>query len=161
MYLVVDLEKIRRQVLRGKPIEDAVGKFDWQEFEGIVGDIFRQNEFRVSNNFRFRTSRRWEVDLVAVRGGTVFCVDCKRWSTGRSKKWSLARAAKEQGERTREMGRFFRSNLIAKSIMGIPDGKFVPLVATLHEEEILREGPTFVVPVKKLNSFIVQSDELF
>ena len=161
MFLVVDLEKIHRQVLRGRSIEDAVGKFDWREFERIVGDIFRQNDFRVSNNFRFKTNRRWEVDLVAVRGGTVFCVDCKRWSTGRSKKWGLAKAAKEQEKRTREMGKFFRSNLIAKSIMGIPDGRFVPLMATLHEEEILREGSTFVVPVKKLNSFIVQSDELF
>ncbi|MBI4894756.1 MAG: NERD domain-containing protein [Candidatus Aenigmarchaeota archaeon] len=160
MSLVPDLERISRQVLRGKSIEDAVGKFDWQEFERIVGDIFRQNDFRVSNNFRFKTGRRWEVDLVAVRGGTVFCVDCKRWSAGRPKKWGIAKAAREQEKRTKAMGKFFRSNVIARSLMGIPNGRFVPMMATLHEEEVVREGQTFVVPVKKLNSFIVQSDEL-
>lgn len=156
-----DLERISRQVLRGKPIEDAVGKFDWREFEGIVGDIFRRNDFRVRNNFRFKTSRRWEVDLVAVRGSTVFCVDCKRWSAGRSKRWGIAKAAKEQERRTAAMGKFFKSNVLARSLMGVPNGRFVPLMATLHEEEILKEGSTFVVPLKKLNSFIVQSDELF
>jgi len=160
MFHVADLEKIRRRVLMGNSIEDAVGKFDWREFEGIVGDIFRQNDFRVRNNFRFKTSRRWEVDLVAVRGDIVFCVDCKRWSAGRSKRWGIAKAARDQEKRASEMGKFFRSNFIARSMMGIPIGRFVPMMATLHEEEVLMEGATFVVPVKKLNSFIVQSDEL-
>lgn len=157
---MLELEKIRCAVLRGSKIEDVMGRYDWAEFERMVGDIFRQNDFRVRNNLRFKTSRRWEMDLVATRGSTVFCVDCKRWSEGRRKRWGLAKAAKEQERRTKEFGRFARSNPIARGMMGIPEGSFVPLLATLHEEGILKEGGTFVVPVRKLNSFIVQSDEL-
>jgi len=158
---VPELEKIRRQVLRGRKMDDVMESYDWAEFERIVGDIFRQNDFRVTNNFRFRTWKRWEVDLIASRGSTVFCVDCKRWSQGRSKRWSLAKAAREQASRTREFDRFVRSNPETRGMMGIPDGVPVPIVATLHEEEIVKEGQTFVVPVEKLNSFILHSDELF
>lgn len=156
--IVPDLEKISRQVNRGKKMEDAVGKFDWKDFESIVGDIFRENGFSVRNNFRFKTKRRWEMDLVAVRGEDVMCVDCKRWSNGRQKAWSLRKAAGDQSQRTGELGKFVRSNPIARGIMRIPAGRFVPLVVTLHEEELLRERGTFVVPLRKLNTFLVEFD---
>lgn len=156
---MADLDSVSRRVMRGEPIEEVLGKFDWRDFERTVGDIFRQNDFRVMNNFRFRTSRRWEVDLVASRGSAVFCVDCKRWSRGREKSWSLRRAAREQAARTRALSKFLGSNPTARARLGA-GGNLVPVVATLFEENVLREGPTFVVPVKKLNSFIAESDSL-
>ena len=155
-----DLDKISRQIIRGKRMEDAVGRFDWRDFERIVGDIFRENGFRVTNNFRFKTSRRWEVDLIASRGDKIFCVDCKRWSEGREKRWSVAKAARDQSRRTRALGKFMESNVMARSMMGISGGEFVPIVATLHEENVLREGGAFVVPVSKLNTFIVECDSI-
>jgi Holliday junction resolvase-like predicted endonuclease len=161
MLVMPELEKIRRQVLRGGKIEDAMGKYDWKEFEEMVGDIFRQNDFRVRNNFRFKTVRGWEMDLVAWRGSIVFCVDCKRWSAGRGKRSSLSKAAKDQSRRTKEFGKFIESNPIARGMMGIEQKLFVPVMATLHEESLLKEGDVFVVPVKKLNTFIVESDSIF
>lgn len=157
----MDLNKLSNQVLRGRKIEDCLGKFNWKDFEFTIGDIFRQNEFMVRNNVRFKTKRRYEIDLVASRNGLVFCVDCKRWSRGREKRWGLAKAAKEQEKRTKELRRFLESNPIAQGIMKLSAVNFVPVIATLHEENILREGRTFVVPVKKLNSFIIESDKLF
>lgn len=157
---MVDLLRLERQILRGKGIEDALEKFDWKDFEQTVGDIFRQNDFRVSSNFRFKTKRRYENDLIAARGSLVFCVDCKRWAGGREKRWGIAKAAKEQQKRTEELRKFMKPNLIAKSLMRIPDGDFVPMIVTLHEESVLKEGETFVVPVKKLNTFILNSDAL-
>ncbi len=136
---MIDLEKIRRRMLKGKSIEEALEKFDWKEFEQTVGEIFMQNDFKVRSNFRFKTKRRYEADLIATRGNVIFCVDCKKWSEGREKSWSLAKAAKEQEERTNELRKFFRANPIARGIMKIPDGSFVPLIATLHLEKILRE----------------------
>ena len=151
----MDLDAISRRVLRGSQIEDEVGKFDWKEFESIIGDVFRRNDFSVRNNFRFKTKRRYENDLIAVRGDLVFCVDCKRWSSGREKRWSLVKAAKEQQKRTAELGKFLRSNPIARNMMKIPGGGLIPMVVTLHQEDIIKEGETFVVPVKKLNSFVL------
>lgn len=141
-------------------MEQALEKNDWKDFERTVGDIFRQNDFKVRNNFRFKTRRMYEIDLIAVRGRVVFCVDCKRWSNGREKIWGLAKAAKEQERRTGELEKFVRSNPIARSMMKIPDGKFVPMLATLHQEKILKEGKTFVAPVKKLNTFILEHETI-
>ena len=155
-----NLDDISRQVIRGKRIEEAVGKFDWKDFESIVSDIFRENGFAVRNNFRFKTERRWEIDLVAVRGNDVLCVDCKRWSDGREKTWSLSKAAKEQSQRTKEFNKFIKSNMIARVMMKIPEGNFTSMVATLHEENVLKEGGTFVVPLRKLNTFLVEFDNI-
>ena len=152
----MELEKITRRVLSGGTMEEEIGKSDWNGFEGIVGDIFRKNDFRVRNNFRFKTGRRYENDLIAARDGLAFCVDCKRWSSGREKRWGLAKAAREQDERTAQLARFLRSNPVARDMMKIPHGNLVPMVVTLHQEDLLREGRTFVVPVKKLNAFILE-----
>lgn len=150
-----DLKKIERKILRGNKITETIGKFDWKDFEKIISDIFRQNDFIVKNNFRFKTGRRWENDLIAVRSNLVFCVDCKRWSDGREKRWDLAKAAKEQQKRTRELEKFVKLNPIARNIMGISIDSFVSMIVTLHEENILKQGKTYVVPVNKLNSFIL------
>lgn len=157
---MVDLEKIERKVLRGYDVADTLEKFDWKEFEETVGDIFRINDFVVKNNFRFKTKRRWENDLLSVRCGLVFCVDCKRWAQGRDKKWDIRKAAKKQQERTSELRKFVKSNPIARSMLKIPSLTFVPLVVTLYQENVLKVGKTFVVPVEKLNSFIVNYDAL-
>lgn len=156
----MDLEKVTGQVVRGKAIEDVLGKSDWKNFEAVVGDIFRQNDFRVWNNFRFKTGRRYEIDLVASRSGTVFCVDCKRWSRGRDKTWRLAKAANDQEKRTTALRKFLRSNPIAQGIMKFSECSFVSVVTTLYEENILKEGKTFVVPAKKLNAFILNFDAM-
>lgn len=155
----MELEKLSRQVLRGNTVEEILGKFDWKDFEGTVREIFSQSNFRIKNNFRFKTRRRFEIDLIAVRWDFVFCVDCKRWSGGREKSWSISKAARDQEGRTKELKKFLKSNPIAKRIMKVSGGRFVPMLVTLHQERILKEGGTYVVPVGKLNSFILRCDE--
>ena len=156
----MELEKITERVLRGRTMESQMEKSDWKDFEKTVGDIFRQNDFRVRNNFRFKTRRRYENDLIAIRSDLAFCVDCMRWSSGRNKFWGLVKAAGEQERRTKELKKFMKSNPIASSIMKVSDEAFVPLLVTLHQESVLKEGRTFVVPVKKLNAFILNFHDL-
>lgn len=154
----MELDIIARRVLSGKSMVEEMGKFDWVNFEKMVGDIFRQNDFRLRNNFRFRTNRKYENDIIAVKGNLVFCVDCKRWSNGREKKSGLSKSAKQQEERTRELEKFFKSNPIARDMMKIRNQHFVPMLVTLHQERILKEGKTFIVPVEKLNSFLLECE---
>jgi Holliday junction resolvase-like predicted endonuclease len=153
---MIDFEYLQQQ-LEKKPLEEVLSKLDWKEFEKFVAEIFRENNFHVKTNFRFKTKRRYEIDLIATRGNFVICADCKDWSSGRHKKTALRYAAKEQEERIKEFKRFLKKNPIAKGLLKISQTPhFVPLIISLLQEDLLIEGKTIVSPVWKLNNFLVE-----
>jgi hypothetical protein len=137
-----------------KSVEEELKNLDWKGFEKAVQEIFELNEFKVKRNFRFKTKRRYEIDLIAIKDRFNFCVDCKRFGKGRYKKSEILKAIKKQEERNKELKKFLRSNMIAKESLKIKSMKFYPLLVTLFEEEVIKENQTFVVPVWKLNSFL-------
>lgn len=156
----MELEKIRKDLLGGKTVEEILEKFDWKEFEKTVAEIFERNDFNTKNNFRFKTRNRYQIDIVAIRQNKVFCVDCKQWGRGRYKKSGLKQAVKEQEKRVKELKRFLKKNLIAQKILKIDlDYTFCSLIVTLLEEDLLKENETFVVPVWKLNSFLLDMEK--
>ena len=71
------LEKIKKRLLSGREIEDIVENFDWKQFEEIIEEVFDTNGFKVHRNFRFKTKKRYEMDLIAVKNEKALCVDCK------------------------------------------------------------------------------------
>jgi Holliday junction resolvase len=153
----MELEKIRKHLLKGKTIEEILEKFDWREFEKTVAEIFERNGFEVKQNFVFKTKRRYQIDSLAKGKRIIFCIDCKEWRKGRYKKTGLKYATKDQKERVGELIKFLKKNLIARQMLKIDleKQKFYPLVVTLLEEDLLKENETFVVPVWKLNSFLL------
>jgi Holliday junction resolvase-like predicted endonuclease len=154
---MIDLEKIKAKLLNGKKIEDVLEKFNWKEFEEVIAEIFRKNNFRTKQNFRFKTKRRFEIDLIALKRNLVFCVDCKEWSKGRYKKTGLRYAVKNQKERTEELKKFIKNNPIAQSSLKIDEKhEFHPLIVTLLEEDLVEENNVFIVPVWKLNNFLIE-----
>jgi Holliday junction resolvase-like predicted endonuclease len=156
----MNLEEIKMQLSRGKAVEEVLEKFDWKEFEEAVAEIFRENEFFVRKNFRFKTGRRYEIDLIAVRGSTVVCADCKQWCKGRYKKSGIKQAALEQEKRVEEFKRFVEKNLIVRKTLKLEEKvSFYSFVITLFEEEVAKEDKTFVVPVWKLNNFLLALEE--
>lgn len=155
-----DVDKISSQVLGGKKMADVVGKFDWKGFEEIVSEIFSRNDFLVKRNLRFKTDRRWENDVLAVRGNLALCADCKRWSDGREKGWSLRKSAADQERRTAALEKFVKSNPIAASLTGSGGKNMVPVLVTLHDESVLKFGKTYVVPVSKLNTFLLNIESI-
>jgi hypothetical protein len=155
----VELEDIRKYVSSGKTLEEVLEKFDWKSFENTVGNIFSSNGFRIFMNFRFKTKSRFEIDVVAVRGSTVFLVDCKEWGKGRDKKSGLRSAVQKQEGRVSEFKKFIRGNFIIQLKMDLVKGsKFFPLIVTLLQEELHKEQETLIVPVWKLNSFLLESE---
>jgi Holliday junction resolvase-like predicted endonuclease len=153
---MVELEKIEK-LSRKIPIEEVLKEHDWKEFEETVAEIFRRNEFAVKRNFRFKTRKRHEIDVLSVKRDSVICVDCKRWLGGRYKKSQLKKSVKEQEKRVRLLKNFLKRNPIAMQMLKIGPGcKFYPLMVTLMEEEIKKEGNTFIVPIFKLNSFLLE-----
>lgn len=156
----LDFETFEKMVKR-KNLEEVVRSYDWKYFENVIANIFERNGFRIRKNFRFKTSHRFEIDVLAISDLYVFCVDCKDWGKGRYKKTGLKKAVKNQEERTKQLTKFLKKNIIAKQILKIEmkKQKFYSLIVTVFEEDLLKEGDTFVVPAWKLNSFLLNIEK--
>ena len=154
---MLDLEGIKTQLMKGKTIEDILEKYDWKNFEKIIAEIFRENGFYTKQNFRFKTKRAYEIDIIAVRNNQVFCIDCKWWGRGRYKKTGLRHAITSQENRVRKFTKFLKKNPIAKGLLKLNSKyKVYPLLVTLHDEDLIKENDTFVVPAWKLNRFTTE-----
>ncbi|MEM5883025.1 MAG: restriction endonuclease [Candidatus Aenigmatarchaeota archaeon] len=140
--------------IKTKKLEEELEAFDWKNFEKVTQEIFEINGFKVRRNFRFKTKKRYEIDIIAIKDSFNFCVDCKRLGKGRYKKSEILKAIKKQEERSEELRKFLNSNFLAKESLEIKSSKFYPIIVTLFEEEIVKENETFVVPIWKLNSFL-------
>lgn len=152
---MVNLEKIKTQILEGTPIEKILSKFDWPGFEATVAEIFSANGFGVKRNFRFKTNRRYEIDIIASRLGKTFCIDCKEWRGGRNKKSSIAKAAEVQKERTEQFKKFVPKNPIVQNSLKIcAEAPYIPMIVTLLEEDVKEKEGAVIVPVWKLNFFL-------
>lgn len=75
---IAALNQFRRRKLleRQSGIED-IRNLSWQEFELLVGEAFRQEDFAVEENGGGGADGG--VDLRLRRGGKTFLVQCKRW----------------------------------------------------------------------------------
>lgn len=150
------LEEIESQLKSGRDIEDILKKYDWKKFENIVAQIFQENGFYTKQNFRFKTKKRYEIDILAVKNDRIFCIDCKWWSNGRYKKSSIKHAISLQKNRTIELMKFLKKNVIVKELLGVHNLVALPLLVTLHEEDIIIDDGTYVVPAWKLNRFLLE-----
>jgi hypothetical protein len=52
-------------------------KIDWKKFENDVADIFENFSYKVDRDVRFKTSRNFQIDLIAYDDKRCFFVDCK------------------------------------------------------------------------------------
>jgi Holliday junction resolvase-like predicted endonuclease len=112
---MISLDKIKQKFLEGKQIEEIVKDIDWRDFEELVSEILEKHGFKTWNNFRFKTKKRYEIDLIATKGSKTLLIDCKQWSTGRYKKSALKNAIDDQEERLGEFKKFIKNNPIAKN----------------------------------------------
>lgn len=153
------IDEVEHFLKSGRTIEEFVEKINWREFEKIVREIFSVNGFNSFSNFRFRTHRRFEIDIVASKNNLIFVADCKEWDKGRYKNGGLRIAAQEQSMRAKEFEKFLRLNPIAKHKFKISSAvSIIPVIVTWYEETISENGNCFIVPVWKLNSFLIGGD---
>lgn len=155
----MEIEEAENFLKSGKTLEEFVGKIDWKDFEKFVKEIFSVNGFSSFSNFRFKTSRRFEIDVIATKNNLIFLADCKEWDRGRYKKSGLTRAAEEQITRSNEFEKFLKKNPIAKKRFKVDsNAKIIPIIVTWYDEDISQFANCFVVPVWKLNSFLIGHD---
>jgi Holliday junction resolvase-like predicted endonuclease len=158
----VELEKIVEEIRKGKELEEILKKFDWKFFENFVREVFEANDFFVKQNFVFKTDKKYEIDLIASRGNFLLCADCKSWASKGSKKSKLKEAVKKQEKRVKELKKFLRKNLILRNELKVKRGsKFKSIIITLFEEDLIKESKSIIIPVFKLNNFLVDLEKYF
>lgn len=146
----------------GANVAEIVNLLTWKDFEGFVAGILSENNYRCVESFRRRGNslvRGMEIDVVGVRGGTIIAVDAKMWGIRGGKASALKSAAEKQKKRTVELAS--ELDRLSKKLNTLTEGPYTifPVIVTWLVEEVeLHEGVP-VVPVFKLNSFILDLDQ--
>lgn len=115
----------------------------WQEFEEQIRDVLESAGF--STDFRrvFKAAgRRHEVDVVAHRFDTTVLIDAKRYGKARLRGSAIRAQARKHLARAGEFDRAFSV-------------KSVPVIVSWIDDALLCEGGCFIVPVDKLEDFVV------
>ena len=123
----------------GFSLDEISNNLDWKDFEGLTAEILNSKDFAVIKNM-ILTKPRMEIDVVGIRLGVAVLIDCKHWN--RYSLSSLNTAVKKQIERTKQY--------VAKTQGSIA----VPVIVTLHQDQINFIERVPIVPIVQLSSFI-------
>ena len=126
----------------GADVESVSEYLTWQDFESITGLILEEKDFEVTKNL-ILTKPRMEIDVVGTKMDIALLIDCKHWKT--MSKSVLNDIVKKQVERVKRY--------VADENMSA-----LPVIVTLHQEEIQFVENVPIVPIMKLSSFL---DELY
>ena len=122
----------------GATIEDVSEYLTWRDFESLTGLILEEKNFDVTKNL-IMTKPRIEIDVVGKKMNTALLIDCKHWKT--MSKSALDEIVKKQIERVK---RYVADESISA----------LPVIVTLHQEEIQFVDNVPIVPIMKLSSFL-------
>ena len=122
----------------GATIENVSEYLTWQDFESITGLILEEKDFDVTKNL-ILTKPRMEIDIVGTKMDIALLIDCKHWKT--MSKSTLDEIVKKQVERVKRY--------VADENMSA-----LPVIVTLHQEQIQFVDNVTIVPIMKLSSFL-------
>ena len=122
----------------GADVESVSEYLTWQDFESITGLILEKKDFDVTKNF-ILTKPRMEIDVVGTKMDIALLIDCKHWKT--MSKSALDEIVKKQVERV-------------KRYVSDENMSALPVIVTLHQEEIQFIENVPIVPIMKLSSFL-------
>ena len=122
----------------GADVESVSEYLTWQDFESITGLILEKKDFDVTKNL-ILTKPRMEIDVVGTKMDIALLIDCKHWKT--MSKSALNDIVKKQVERV-------------KRYVSDENMSALPVIVTLHQEEIQFIENVPIVPIMKLSSFL-------
>ena len=122
----------------GATIEDVSEYLTWRDFESLTGLILEEKDFDVTKNL-ILTKPRMEIDVVGTKMDIALLIDCKHWKT--MSKSALDEIVKKQVERVKRY--VTDENMSA-----------LPVIVTLHQEEVQFIENVPIVPIMKLSSFL-------
>jgi hypothetical protein len=148
----------KKAVEHGAPLGSIVEYMTWKDFEGFVASILSAHQYQCVESFRRRGTSAMhgmEIDVIGVKGNTLVAIDAKLWGIRRSKASALKLAAEKQKIRTNELSNELHK--LARKMGGLQKKEYqlFPVIVTWLVEDVeLHEGVP-VVPIFKLNSFIL------
>tara|TARA_B100000745_G_scaffold88278_1_gene55391 strand:+ start:156 stop:785 length:630 start_codon:yes stop_codon:yes gene_type:complete len=122
----------------GATIEDVSEYLTWRDFESLTGLILEEKDFDVTKNL-IMTKPRMEIDVIGKKMDIALLIDCKHWKN--VSKSALDEIVKKQIERVKRY--------VADESMSA-----LPVIVTLHQEEIQFVDNVPIVPIMKLPSFL-------
>ena len=122
----------------GADVESVSEYLTWQDFESITGLILEKKDFDVTKNL-ILTKPRMEIDVVGTKMDIALLIDCKHWKT--MSKSALDEIVKKQVQRV-------------KRYVSDENMSALPVIVTLHQEEIQFIENVPIVPIMKLSSFL-------
>ncbi len=122
----------------GATVEDVSEYLTWRDFESLTGLILEEKDFDVTKNL-ILTKPRMEIDVVGTKMDIALLIDCKHWKT--MSKSVLNDIVKKQVERVKRY--------VADENMSA-----LPVIVTLHQEEIQFVENVPILPFMKLSSFL-------
>ncbi len=131
----------------------------WQEFEEFVAQILSAHGFQVRHRFRYTTTRRYEIDILAGRQPVLFCIDCKQYGVRLGKAASLRTASEEQFQRTQALARNFVKFQADLGFLDWPDIILIPMLVTLLTEDIQFHDRVPIIPASLFNAFLLGYEE--
>jgi hypothetical protein len=149
-------------VEQGASIGEIVELLTWKDFEGFVASIMTANSYQCVESFRRRGNLQMhgmEIDVIGVKGTTIITIDAKMWGIRSGKASALKKAAEKQKTRAKELSE--ELDRLAKKMgkLSPKEYQLFPVIVTWLVEEVeLHEGVP-VVPIFKLNSFILDFDQ--
>ena len=153
----IDLAK--RAVQLGVDIAEIVELLTWKDFEGFVASILVANTFQCVESFRRRGNslvHGMEIDVIGVRGDTIISIDAKMWGVRSGKKTALKQAAEKQKIRTQELSNELDRLSSKMTNLDTREYRLFPALVTWLVEEVEFHEGVPVVPIFKLNSFILE-----
>ena len=135
------LEEILKEVYKSKNIEEVLKKYGWQDFESFVSWIFEQHDFETKIHYRFKTDKRYEIDVLAKKYSKFLLVECKRWRGKTATRSKITKAVEYHKKKLEEFLKLHKSKT---------EGIIVTLLDQTDEVDGIK-----IVPVSKLNYFLL------
>lgn len=124
---------------------------DWREFEDFAATIVNAYGYMVYRNYRFKSmSRRWEIDILAIKKPVLLCLNCKHFL---KQSWApLRKAALEELERAEALRQALpRLKLKPKPSMG---WGILPALITLLTPRFKIYDKIPIVKITELRNFL-------
>jgi hypothetical protein len=138
----------------GADPERVCRKLNWKEFEQVTLIALDSNGYDSKRHFIFKQRRkRWEIDIVGVKGRLVLCVDCKHWTYG----WQRSRittAVQQQIVRTKALADEISNHIKRLRLSDRTEFTFVPILVTLADVCSRNILNVPIVPVLRMRSFL-------
>lgn len=116
---------------------------DWKKFEQLISEVLKLHDYETFWNVNLTINKkRRQFDVVANKPSHSLLIECKKWCNKKSKISGLKTAVVKHKKRCE----FYKQ---------LMNTEVIPLIVIYKEEPIKFHKKIFIVPLNKLNNFIL------